>query len=218
MSDPLSSIHLDDTGLLVCHPDLPILASLGIHFATMQQLFDLERFEVTKRLLGIPSSSEVAAATMPGEAMMETDAKSCPSRIEVVIGTPEQVSAATENQKSLFEWLDPNQEAVLSGLRPALVDYYCSQRAVFEEYVSSEIGQPVFFGERPYLPRIDSGTELDDLVRINTIYLHPHHLRVSLVLECPWLASYSEGGWALGAVFRDFQLEEIGIDDIAWDE
>jgi hypothetical protein len=91
-----------------------------------------------------------------------------------------EVKALTDDQRDLFRWLRDHQEEVVPMLRSALVRYYEATLPELEERFDAASG------EAPFLPKIATGRELDDLVRLTEIHLAPHESAIGFCFETAW--------------------------------
>jgi hypothetical protein len=60
-------------------------------------------------------------------------------------------------------------------------------------------------GEVPYLPGIVTGRELDDLVQVTVIHLHPDKRQIGLILPAAWTPALP-----LGIAIKNDQIVGVG--------
>jgi hypothetical protein len=108
-------------------------------------------------------------------------------------------NALTENQKFLFEWLSRSQGQLAHDISRAVLKNYCIE--LFEYQVNTG----AVAGEVPYLPGIVTGRELDDLVQVTVIHLHPDKRQIGLILPAAWTPALP-----LGIAIKNDQIVGVG--------
>jgi hypothetical protein len=111
------------------------------------------------------------------------------------------VDRLTTNQRRLLSWLEENQDQVARDLKQALRRDYEECLPDIEEFLR------IRSGDAPFLPRIVTGDELDDLIQVGMAFLNPSQWLIGLGVNGA-IPINEERSW--GVVIENGVIESVG--------